>query len=85
MNNLIILKYIKNLTPNDVYTYACKKDIILDNKELEAVYRYIKENYTDYLKGSLKKESILQDAKDILNDTNYKKLVSYFNLYRDKI
>ena len=54
MNNLIILKYIKNLTPDDVYTYACKKDIILNSQELSGVYKYIKDNYADYLKGYCK-------------------------------
>ena len=85
MNNLIILKYIKNLTPDDVYTYACKKDIILNSQELSGVYKYIKDNYADYLKGYLKKDVILRDAKNILNDVNYKKFVKYFDMYKDKI
>lgn len=85
MNNLIILKYIKNLTPDDVYTYACKKDIILNYQELSGVYKYIKDNYADYLKGHLKKEVILRDAKNILDDVNYKKFVKYFDMYKDKI
>ena len=85
MNNLIILKYIKNLTPDDVYTYACKKYIILNSQELSGVYKYIKDNYADYLKGHLKKEVILRDAKNILDDVNYKKFVKYFDMYKDKI
>ena len=67
MNNLIILKYIKNLTPDDVYTYACKKDIILNSQELSGVYKYIKDNYADYLKVYLKKDVMLSDAKNVIS------------------
>ena len=49
------------------------------------LYKYIKDNYADYLKGYLKKDVILRDAKNILSDVNYKKFVKYFDMYKDKI
>ena len=51
----------------------------------EKIYKYIKDNYADYLKGYLKKDIILRDAKNILSDVNYKKFVKYFDMYKDKI
>ena len=45
----MIDRYMKNITPNDIDTFAKKKNIFLSNEELSFTYDFVKKNYKDML------------------------------------
>lgn len=85
MNTYIIQKYINKMTKKDVYSYALKKGLILNETEVIKTYDYIKNNYKDYFNNKLPKEKILNDAKSTFTEENYQKFKTLYNEYKDKI
>ena len=85
MNTYIIQKYINKMTKKDVYSYALKKGLILNETEVIKTYDYIKNNYKDYFNNKLPKEKILNDAKSNFTEENYQKFKTLYNEYKDKI
>lgn len=85
MNRYIIQKYINKMTKKDVYSYALKKGLILNETEVIKTYDYIKNNYKDYFNNKLPKEKILNDAKSTFTEENYQKFKTLYNEYKDKI
>ena len=85
MNKYFINKYLKNITKKDIYNIAVKYNIILNNNEVDRIYKYIQKHYNEYYKNNIPIEHILKESKDILTDKNYNKLISLYNRYIDKI
>ena len=85
MNNYILKKYLNNISKKDIYNLAQKYQIILNSNELENIYQYIQDNKQDYFNNNLSQEKIIQDAKKILTDNNYKTLYYIYSIYKDKI
>ena len=82
MYEAIIDNYIKNLTPNDIYLFASKNNIILNNQEFDYVIKTIKNNYklllgNDYM-------LIFNEAKNYLREENYQKILNLYFNYREK-
>lgn len=73
------------MTKKDVYLFALKKNLTLNDNEVTKTYNYIKNNYKNYFNGNLNKEKILKDAKSIFTNENYKKFTILYNEYKDKI
>ena len=85
MNTYIIQKYINKMTKKDVYAYALKKGLILNETEVTKTYNYIKNNYKDYFNNNLPKEKLLNDAKSTFTGENNQKFKTLYNEYKDKI
>ena len=83
MNRFIIEKYINKLTKQDIINYTNKQNINLSTHELDIIYDYIKNKYTYFLNGHQQK--ILQDIKNKVNKTTYKKIEELYNTYKNKI
>ena len=85
MNTYIIQKYINKMTKKDIYSYALKKGLTLNETEIDKTYNYIKDNYKDYFNNNLYDEKILNDAKLIFTEENYKKFKILYDEYKNKI
>lgn len=85
MNIYIIQKYINKMTKQDVYLYALKKGLTLNDNEVDKTYNYIKNHYKEYFSGKLTKEQILNDAQEVFTKENFQKFTSFYNEYKDKI
>ena len=83
MNILIIEKYIKKLTKQDIINYTTKQNISLTESEINIIYNYIKTKYKDFLNGNEKK--LLSEIKQKVKPTTYKKIEQLYNLYQNKI
>ena len=63
--------YVDRLKKEDVVTFAIKKNIFLDKKELEVVYHNIKTRFKDIYDDGLK---VIEENKNSLKETTYRKL-----------
>lgn len=85
MNIYIIQKYINKMTKQDVYFYALKKGLTLNDNEVDKTYNYIKNHYKEYFSGKLTKEQILNDSEEVFTKENFRKFTNFYNEYKDKI
>ena len=85
MNQVFIINYIKKMQKHDIYKIAYNKGIILSDDEVNIIFDYIKKNYRHFFNGSINYDDIKNDAKKFLSSDNYKKFLSFYNQYMDKI
>lgn len=80
----LIENYIINMTKEDINNFAIKNDIILNNIELDFIYKYIKNNY-QYLLNDPDSFNIDSYEKYFQKD-NFIKIkkvfIEYFSKYR---
>ena len=82
MYEAIVENYVKTLTPNDVYLFASKNNIILNDQEFDYVYKTIKNNYKFFLGSDYM--LIFNEAKNFLRKENYDKILNLYLSYREK-
>lgn len=82
MFSKLILKYINNLTKNDIMLLASSNNIKLNNDEVDIIYNYIKKDYKILLYGN--SEPIFNDLKNKINYDSYEKIKYFFNFYKKK-
>ena len=66
----------------DINFFAIKNNIILDKKELEFIYNFIKKNYLVILNDP--NNFSLSRYKDNFSEENYNKIEKLLNEYRKK-
>ena len=82
MYEAIVENYVNSLTPNDVYLFASKNNIILNDQEFDYVYKTIKNNYKFFLGKDYM--LIFNEAKNFLRKKNYDKILNLYLSYREK-
>ena len=82
MYEAIVENYVNSLTPNDVYLFASKNNIILNDQEFDYVYKTIKNNYKFFLGNDYM--LIFNEAKNFLRKENYDKILNLYLSYREK-
>ena len=84
MHNLII-KYINNLSIDDINTFAIKEGIQLTKTELNYLYIFIKNDYNLFLNNP--NNFNIDDYKDRFSEENYPKIkevfLKYFNKFKN--
>lgn len=81
MKDKIIKNYINNLTKEDIYNFAYKNNITLNDHELNYIFKIIKEKKSDILYNP---EPIFKDLKNNINPSNYSKITSLYLIYKNK-
>ncbi|MCM1371170.1 MAG: hypothetical protein NC181_04720 [Clostridium sp.] len=82
MKELIIKKYIDNITKSDIYNFGVKNNIILDDKELDIIYYYIKKDWKVIIFGNI--NPILNELKEKVNTYKLTKIVKLYNEFKEK-
>ena len=82
MKELLIKSYIKSLTKENIKDYALKNDIVLNDNELDFIYRNIKTNYEDILSNPTKYLNILKHNTNI---KTYNKIYELYSIYYPKL
>ena len=59
MNLFLIERYIEKIKKEDIYNYSSKEGIILNNKELDTIYTYLKTYYKTLLRNKDTRLNIL--------------------------
>ena len=84
MHNLII-KYINNLTIDDINNFAIKEGVKLTDKEVRYLYIFIKNDYHLFLNNP--NSFNIDDYQDRFTKENYPKIkevfLKYFNKFKN--
>lgn len=72
----IIKKYINKLQKEDIVKFAKKKNLLLDQNELNIIYTTIKNRYKDILDDGIK---VINEYKNKLKINTYNKLIEVYN------
>ena len=83
MNFYLIEEYVNRMRLDDVNNFALKQGIILDDEELNIIFKYIKDNYKTILYGNPK--DILLEIKDKVKPITYSKIENLYMKFKDKI
>ena len=82
MNYILLKEYINKLNIDKLNEIAFNNNVYLDNKELNILYKYIKERYQDFINNP---DIIINELKKELSSSNYNKLLTIYNQYKEKI
>lgn len=82
MKDILIKRYINNITHKNIYDFAKVNNIILTENEVEYIYSIIKNNYQELLYGN--PDKIFRELKINVSHNNYEKIINLFYLYKSK-
>ena len=85
MNLFFIERYIDKIKKEDIYNYAIKEGITLNNQELDTLYTYLKTYYKTFLRNKDTRLNILNEIKSKVSIKASKKIDELYYLYKDKI
>ena len=85
MNLFFIERYIEKIKKEDIYNYAIKEGITLNNQELDILYTYLKTYYKTFLRKKDTRLNILNELKSKVSIKVSKKIDELYYLYKDKI
>ncbi len=83
MYDYLIKKYIERLTIDDISKYAKKQGVVLDKKETEVIYNYIKKDWRTFYYGNPRAQ--LNEMKELLSPETYKKIENLYIETKNKI
>ncbi len=78
----LIQEYIKNLSINDVKTFAVKNNVFLNDNEINLIYYHITNNWKIILYGN--SEEVFNDLKSKLNPTQYNQIESLYKKFKNR-
>ena len=79
----LIRNYVSKLTHNDIYNFALKQNIKLENDEINIIYNYIKNDWETIVFGNPTK--LFDEFKSKVNNNTYNKAMELFQKYKNKI
>lgn len=82
MINKLIEKHIEKLTITDIYNFALKNQVCLNEIEAQIIYSYIKSYWRELIFQD--HNIILDKVKDSLEPTTYNKIIELIILYKNK-
>ena len=83
MNFYLIEEYVNRMNKSDVNNFALKQGLVLNDKELDTIFYYIKSNYKTILYGNPRE--ILLDIKKEVEPLTYNKIENLYMKFKDKI
>lgn len=83
MNIYLISEYINRLKKEDINKFALKQGIILDDKELDIIYDYVKKDYKTFIYGNPR--TVLDEVKEKVRPLTYNKIENLYQQFKDKI
>ena len=81
MKEYIIKKYIDKITNNNIYEFALKNNIILNNEEINYIHKLINIYWNDILKNN---DDILLKIKDKFDNNKYEQIKKLYYEYKNK-
>lgn len=79
MNRLIIYQYINKLRKEDIVNYCNLKGISVNNKDLDVVYNYIKNDYKRFLDNPM---VVLNEIKGLVSNYTYGEIIRLYEKYK---
>lgn len=82
MKDRLIKNYINKLTINDINNFAYQNGILLNEYELDYVYKLIKNNWYILIYGDA--TNIFNELKSKVNNETYTKIERLYKNYKEK-
>ncbi len=82
MKEIIIKQYIDKITIDDVYNFGIKNDIILNNKDLNLIYNYVKKDWKTIIFGDI--SPIFNNLKSNLDEKTFNKIKCLYFEFKEK-
>ena len=79
MNRILIYEYINRLEKEDIINYCNKKNIFINDNELDTIYSYIKNDYQRFFNNP---DEVLNEIKDRVSMYTYGELMKLYNKYK---
>lgn len=80
LNIYLITEYVKRIKKEDIYNYALKEGVSLENYELDIIYNYIKKDYKSIINGNILK--VLEEIKTKVKQNTYNKIENLYLKYK---
>ena len=80
--NYIISEYIKKITIDDIYTFANKNNIQINESDANTLYYYAKNHYNDFLSGDDYK--LIKEIKNKIDPDTFKEAYKLYLEYKIK-
>lgn len=78
----LIQKQVEKITLQDIYAFALKNGISLEQAEAELIYRYIKTSWEELIFSDHNR--ILMEAKPKLRETTFYKIEELITFFKQK-
>ena len=78
-NKLVIYDYIKKIKKEDICNYGIKEGIKINNNDLDIIYNYIKNRYTDIFNNPIE---VINEINGKVSDNVYQKIIELYNKYK---
>lgn len=82
MKERIVKSYVDKLTINDIKNFGYQNDIILSDNEYNYLLNMIKNNWYIIVFGN--PNILFNELKNNVSDNNYKKIISLYQIYKNK-
>ena len=79
MNRLLIFEYINRLKKEDIINYCNRKNIFINENELDVIYSYIKNDYKRFFN---KPDDIIKEIKNKLSSNTFNELMKLYDKYK---
>lgn len=82
MNRILIYEYINRLRKEDIINYCDRKNIFINDNEIDIIYSYIKNDYKRFFNDP---DDVINEIKDRVSMYAYGELIKLYNKYKHLI
>ena len=82
MNKLLVYEYINRLRREDIVKFCNIKNINISDKEIDIVYKYIKNDYKRFFNNPME---VINEVKSKVSDNTFSEIMKLYDKYKTKI
>lgn len=83
MNIYLLSQYINRLKKEDIYNFALKEGVSLEDYELDIIYNRVKKDYKTVIYGNAR--SVLEEVKKEVKPLTYSKIENLYERFKNRI
>lgn len=83
MNIYLLEQYVKRLKKEDIYIFALKEGVTLEDYELDVIFNHVKKDYKTVIYGNAR--SVLEEIKTEVKPLTYSKIENLYERFKNRI
>lgn len=83
MNIYLLEQYVKRLKKEDIYNFALKEGVTLEDYELDVIFNHVKKDYKTVIYGNAR--SVLEEFKTEVKPLTYSKIENLYERFKNRI
>ena len=83
MNIFLLEQYISRIKKEDIFKFAEKEGVTLEEYELDIIYNHIKKDYKTVIFGNAR--SVLEEVKKEVKPITYSKIENLYERFKNRI